>query len=214
MPSTVFDSAIYRDLFGTPAMRGVFSDETFVAKAVEVEIALAKVQGQLGIIPAAAAAEISTKVRAGAIDLARLKTETDNVGYPVVGLVHQLAEQCGEAGRYLHWGATTQDIIDTANVLQLKDAFALLSADLDAVDAAIAALTARHRMTVMAGRTHLQHALPITFGHKTAVWLSMIRRHRERLDQLDAARARAASSAARPARLPRSATAASRSMTR
>jgi 3-carboxy-cis,cis-muconate cycloisomerase len=184
MPSTVFDSAIYRDLFGTLAMRGVFSDETFVAKSVEVEVALARVQGRLGIIPAAAADEISAKARAGAIDLARLKTETDNVGYPVVGLVHQLAEQCGEAGRYLHWGATTQDIIDTANVLQLKDAFALLSADLDAVDAALAGLTAKHRMTVMAGRTHLQHALPITFGHKTAVWLSMIRRHRERLAQL------------------------------
>ncbi len=184
MPSTVFDSAIYRDLFGTPAMRGVFSDETFVAKAVEVEVALAKVQGRLGIIPAAAETEISTKARADGIDLARLKRETDNVGYPIVGLVHQLAEQCGEAGRYLHWGATTQDIIDTANVLQLEDAFALLSADLDAVDAALVGLTAKHRMTVMAGRTHLQHALPITFGHKTAVWLSMIRRHRERLAQL------------------------------
>jgi 3-carboxy-cis,cis-muconate cycloisomerase len=184
MASTVFDSAIYRDQFGTPAMRAVFSDETFVSKAVLVEVALAKVQGRLGIIPADAASEIAAKARAQAIDLARLKRETDNVGYPIVGLVHQLAEQCGAAGRYLHWGATTQDIVDTATVLQAKDALDLLAADIAAIDTTLAGLATKHRVTVMAGRTHLQHALPITFGHKAAVWLAMIRRHRERLDQL------------------------------
>jgi 3-carboxy-cis,cis-muconate cycloisomerase len=184
MPSTVFDSQIYRDQFGTPAMRAVFSDETFVAKAVLVEVVLARVQGRLGIIPADAASEIAIKARAEVIDLARLKAETDNVGYPIVGLVHQLAEQCGAAGRYLHWGATTQDIIDTATVLQIRDALGLLMADLEAIDSAVTSLAAKHRTTVMAGRTHLQHALPITFGHKAAVWLAMIKRHRERLAQL------------------------------
>jgi len=184
MPSTVFDSAIFRDQFGTPAMRAVFADDSFVAKATAVEVALAKVQGRLGIIPADAAGEIAAKARPDAIDLSRLKTETDNVGYPVVGLVHQLAELCGEAGRYLHWGATTQDIIDTATVLQVREAFGLIAADLAAIDAAVAGLAAKHRATVMAGRTHLQHALPITFGHKAAVWLAMMRRHRERLEQL------------------------------
>ena len=184
MPSTVFDSAIYRDAFGTPAMREVFSDESFVRHAVGVETALARVQGRLGVIPPDAAAAISTRSNAGAVDLARLKEETDLVGYPIVGLVHQLAEQCGDVGRYLHWGATTQDIIDTATVLQVREALALVGDDLAAIDIALAALAAKHRNTVMAGRTHLQHALPITFGLKAAVWLSMIRRHRERLDQL------------------------------
>ncbi|HXF55736.1 MAG TPA: adenylosuccinate lyase family protein [Hyphomicrobiaceae bacterium] len=184
MPSTVFDSAIFRDQFGTPAMRAVFADDSFVAKATAIEVALAKVQGRLGIIPADAAGEIAAKARPEAIDLARLKAETDNVGYPVVGLVHQLAEQCGEAGRYLHWGATTQDIIDTATVLQVREAFGLIAADLAAIDAAVSGLAAKHRTTVMAGRTHLQHALPITFGHKAAVWLAMVRRHQERLEQL------------------------------
>ena len=98
--------------------------------------------------------------------------------------MHQLAKQCGEAGRYVHWGATTQDIMDTATVLQMRDALALVDADLAALDAALAALAAKHRDTVMAGRTHLQHALPVTFGYKAAVWLGMIARHRERLAQL------------------------------
>jgi 3-carboxy-cis,cis-muconate cycloisomerase len=102
----------------------------------------------------------------------------------MVGLVHQLATQVGEAGGYVHWGATTQDIMDTATVLQIKDALALVEADLGAIEAALAALAATHRATVMAGRTHLQHALPVTFGYKAAVWLAMIRRHRQRLAEL------------------------------
>jgi 3-carboxy-cis,cis-muconate cycloisomerase len=98
--------------------------------------------------------------------------------------VHQLAKQCGEAGRYVHWGATTQDIMDTATVLQVREALGLVEADLAAIDAALAALAVRHRTTVMAGRTHLQHALPVTFGYKGAVWLAMVRRHAERLAEL------------------------------
>ena len=184
MPSTVFDSAIYQDAFGTSAMRAIFSDESFVLHAVAVETALARAQGRLGVIPAEAASAISAHASARGIDLARLKQETDVVGYPIVGLVHQLAKQCGDAGRYLHWGATTQDIMDTVTVLQMREGLALVAVDLAAIDAALASLALKHRDTLMAGRTHLQHALPITFGQKATVWLSMIRRHRERLDQL------------------------------
>lgn len=184
MPSTVFDSGIYKDLFGTPEMRSIFSDETAVAYAVKVEVALARVQGRLGVIPADAAHEIEQRADAAAIDLEELKRETELVGYPIVGLVHQLARRCGDAGRYLHWGATTQDIMDTASVLQVREAIGTIAADLARLDEAIAALARRHRLTVMAGRTHLQHALPTTFGHKAAVWLSMVRRNRERLRQL------------------------------
>ncbi|MGE0698725.1 MAG: adenylosuccinate lyase family protein, partial [Hyphomicrobiaceae bacterium] len=117
-------------------------------------------------------------------DLAKLKAETDVVGYPIVGIVHQLSKAAGDAGRFVHWGATTQDIMDTATVLQVRDALALVEADITAIETALAGLAAKHRDTVMAGRTHLQHALPITFGFKAAVWLSMMRRHRERLAQL------------------------------
>ena len=184
MPSTVYDSLLYRDAFGTPAMRAIFSDENFIAAAAKVEIAIARVQGRLGVIPADAAAAIEKAGASLPIDFAKLKTETDNVGYPIVGLVHQMAPHCGDAGRYLHWGATTQDIMDTATVLQIRDGIAIVEADLAALDKTLSALSLRHRTTAMAGRTHLQHALPVTFGHKTAVWLSMIRRHRERLSQL------------------------------
>lgn len=184
MPSLVFDSAIYRDAFGTEAMRQVFSDEAAVARQVEVEVALAKVEGRLGVIPQEAAAEIARRSDASKIDLAKLKQRTDVVGYPIVGLVAQLAQQCGEAGRYLHWGATTQDVMDTGLVLQLREALALVGTDLEALEAALAKLARDHRLTVMAGRTHMQQALPITFGYKAAVWLSMIVRHRRRLEEL------------------------------
>ena len=184
MPSTVFDSGIFRDAFGTPAMRAVFCDAALIARYVEVEVALAAAEASVGVIPADAAQAIRRLARADAIDVDRLKAETDLVGYPIVGIVHQMAKQCGEAGRYVHWGATTQDIMDTATVLQMRDALALVDADLAALDATLAALAAKHRDTAMAGRTHLQHALPVTFGYKAAVWLGMVSRHRERVAQL------------------------------
>ena len=184
MPSTVFDSAIFRDVFGSPDMRAIFSDEALVARYVEVEVAIAKVQGKLGLIPADAAGEIARASAAFVPDMAKLKTETDLVGYPIVGVVHQLQKVCGEAGRYLHWGATTQDIMDTATVLQVRNALDLIDADLKVIGTDLARLADQQRATVMAGRTHLQHALPTTFGLKVAVWLSMIDRHRERLAQL------------------------------
>lgn len=184
MPSSVFDFVIFRDMFGTPAMRAVFSDEAVARRYMEVEVALAQAEAKVGVIPAEAAREIKARSNPADIDLAKLKSETDVVGYPIIGIVHQMAKQCGEAGRFVHWGATTQDIMDTATVLQIREALALVEADLAALDVTLTALSAKYRNTVMAGRTHLQHALPITFGFKTAVWLSMIRRNRERLSQL------------------------------
>ena len=184
MPSTVFDSAIFRDMFGTPAMRAVFSDEGMVDRYVAVEVALAAAEAQVGIIPSDAAQSIRALANPGGIDLSKLKAEADVVGYPIVGLVHQLAKQCGEAGRYIHWGATTQDIMDTATVLQVRDALALVAEDIAGIDSALAVLADKHRATVMAGRTHLQHALPVTFGYKAAVWLSVMRRHGQRLTDL------------------------------
>ena len=184
MPSTVFDSGIFRDAFGTPTMRAIFSDEATVARYVEVEVALAAAEARAGVIPQDAADAIKRGADARAIDLAQLKTETDLVGYPIVGLVRQLSKQCGDAGRYVHWGATTQDIMDTATVLQIRDALTIVEADLAALETSLAGLARKHRDAVMAGRTHLQHALPVTFGYKAAVWLSMIQRHRRRVSEI------------------------------
>ncbi len=185
----ILDSAIFADMFGAPAMRAVFGDLAFLARCTEVEAALARAQARLGVIPADAAAPISRAAAAivehpETLDLARLKRETENVGYPILPLVRQLADHTGEAGRWLHWGATTQDIMDTAVVLQIRAGLELIEQDLTAVRGHLADLARRHRDTPMAGRTHLQHALPITFGYKAAIWLSALDRHAERLVQL------------------------------
>ena len=185
----VLDSAIFADMFGTPAMRGLFGDEPFLARCVEVEAALARSQGRLGIIPVEASEAITRAASAlangrRALDLARLKKETETVGYPILPLVRQLAEWAGDYGRYIHWGATTQDIMDTAVVLQIRAGLGLVEEDLTAVRGHLAALARRYRDAPMAGRTHLQHALPVTFGYKAAVWLSALDRHADRLREL------------------------------
>lgn len=171
-------------MFGTAAMRAVFDDAATLRRYVETEVALARVQGRLGIIPQAAADAIAARADAAALDLDVLRHETEIVGYPILPLVHQLARMCGPEGEYLHWGATTQDIMDTATVLQVREALDLIEADLVELDGILDSLAQRYRDAPMAGRTHLQHALPITFGYKAAVWLLMVRRHRERLTQL------------------------------
>ena len=185
MPVSIIDSGIYGNLFGADAMRAVFSERGQVQKWLDVEAALARVQGRLGIIPEAAAAEISARADAALIDMDLMREEVDRVGYAIMPLVHRLAALCeGDAGRYVHWGTTTQDIKDTGVVLQIRDALALVEADLLAVRDGLARLAREYRDTPMAGRSHLQHALPVTFGYKAAVWLAPVERHLERLDQL------------------------------
>jgi 3-carboxy-cis,cis-muconate cycloisomerase len=186
MSSTVFDSALFKDMFGTAEMRQIFSDEGYLGRCMEVEAALARAQAGIGMIPADAAQRITAMAATVSdLDLDRMKRETEIVGYPILPLVKQLAALCGpEAGRYVHWGATTQDIMDTAVVLQLRSAFELIERDLRALLETLAALASRYRDTPMAGRTHLQQALPVTFGYKAAVWRSPFKRHLERLQAM------------------------------
>src|SRR5262249_16060578 len=106
-------------------------------------------------------------------------------GYPILPLVHQLARQCGEAGRFVHWGATTQDIMDTAVVLQIRDGLRLIKEDIAALRGVHADLARKHRDTPMAGRPYLQQALPVTFGYKAAIWLAAFDRHAQRLRELE-----------------------------
>ena len=189
MAVSALDSAIFADMFGTAAMREVFGDGAFLARCVEVEAALARAEARLGVIPAEAAEAITHAADSlisgrAALDVARLKTETETVGYLILPLVRQIAELAGPAGRYLHWGATTQDIMDTAAVLQIRAGLLLVEEDLTAARGHLVALARKYRDTPMAGRTHLQHALPVTFGYKAAVWLYALDRHAERLRQL------------------------------
>jgi 3-carboxy-cis,cis-muconate cycloisomerase len=185
MPSTAIDSSVLGNLFSTEAMRLVFSDENRIRHYLEIEAALARVQGRLGIIPAAAAAEIQKQAVLENIELDELARRTEVAGSPIIPLVEQLVEICGnDFGQYCHWGATTQDITDNATVMQVREALALTDADLCAIADALAALAQRHRATPMAGRSNLQHAVPITFGYKMAAMLAAVERHRTRLAEL------------------------------
>ncbi len=184
MHSTLIDSRFLGSLFSTPEMKQVFSDNGTLARYTETEVALALAEGKLGLIPAEAAKTIAERASQIALDMDRLERETHNVGYPILPLVHQLAEGLGDAGKFLHWGATTQDIMDTALVLQIRAGLDLVAADLRGVAEQLRRLSAEYRDTPMAGRTHLQHALPVTFGLKTAIWLGMVERNLERLQQL------------------------------
>lgn len=130
MASTVFDSTLFRDMFGTAEMRAVFSDEALVGRYLEAEAALARAQARAGVVPKDAAAAIDAASRSIKLDFDKLRHETEIVGYPILPLVHQLSEAAGEAGRYVHWGATTQDIMDTANVLQIRAALDIVARDL------------------------------------------------------------------------------------
>ncbi|SEI00522.1 adenylosuccinate lyase family protein [Tardiphaga sp. OK245] len=183
MGSTVFDSVLFRDMFGTAEMRAVFADVALVGRYIEAEVALARAQARLGVVPKEAAQAIEAAAKSIRIDFDKLRAETEIVGYPILPLVHQLSEAAGEAGRYVHWGATTQDIMDTANVLQIRAALQIVARDLCEVRDILATMAKKYRDTPMAGRTHLQQALPVTFGYKAAVWLSSIDRHIERVDQ-------------------------------
>jgi 3-carboxy-cis,cis-muconate cycloisomerase len=184
MPTNPADGPILGVLYGSDAMRAVFDEAMYFQRMLDVEAALARAQARLGIIPAEAAAAITEAARYENLDPAELAASARNVGYPVVGLVAGLSRAAGAAGGWTHWGATTQDIMDTATVLQARDGLALIRGSLLAMIAALARQADRHRATVMAGRTHLQQALPITFGLKCATWAQPLIAHVERLDQL------------------------------
>ena len=185
MPATILDSDVFRDIFTTDTMRHVFSDENRVQKYLDVEAALARVQARLGIIPRKAAAEIVRHCSAKKMNMALLKSQTEKIGYPVLPVVQQLVKRCkGGLGEWCHWGATTQDITDTATILQIREALDLIEDDLDAIAGALARLARKYRDTPMIGRSNLQQAVPITFGYKMATMLDAFERHRQRLNEL------------------------------
>ena len=184
MPINPADGPILGVLYGSDAMRAVFDERAYFQRMLDVEAALARVQARLGIIPADAAAAIAAAARYENLDPAELAASARNVGYPVVGLVAGLSRAAGKAGAWTHWGATTQDIMDTATVLQVREGLALIRTELLGLLHALTAQADRHRDTVMAGRTHLQQALPTSFGLKCAVWASPFIGHLQRLDQL------------------------------
>jgi 3-carboxy-cis,cis-muconate cycloisomerase len=178
------DSAIFSPLFSDAEISALLTDEAFVTALVEVEAALARAHARVGVIPAAAADQIS-RVKAANIDITALTKGTIRSGFPIIALVQQIRRQAGEeAEPYVHWGATTQDIMDIASVLQMRAAIELFKPAILNIIRRLSELAQRHRTTVMAGRTHGQQALPITFGLKVASWIAPMLRHAERLDEI------------------------------
>ena len=185
MPSTIVDSHIFQGIFSTDEMRSVWSDENRTQCYLDIEAALAMVQGKIGIIPQEAADEIVSHCRLDEIDMVELRRQTERIGYPIIAVVNQINALCRDGlGEYCHWGATTQDITDTATVLQIREALDLVDGELTAISAGLARLAREHRDTPMIGRSNLQQAIPVTFGYKMAGLLSAVERHRERLTQL------------------------------
>jgi 3-carboxy-cis,cis-muconate cycloisomerase len=180
VPSTL-NCTLLGDFFGTPAMRAVFDSRALLQAWLDAEVALAEAQAECGVIPAEAAPAIRAAARAEAYDLEELRAQINATQHPLVPLVRALTDAAGEWGRYVHYGATTQDIMDTAAVLQVRTGLDLLTDDLTAIRTALAELAVRHADTPMAGRTHGQHAVPITFGLKVSVWLDELDRDAERL---------------------------------
>ncbi len=169
-------------LFGDPAVDAMLSDAALVAAMLRVEVALAKAEASLGIIPERAVDAIEQSAIGADYDLTALATEAASAGNLAIPLVRQLTARVAridaDSARYVHWGATSQDIIDSAMLLQLRAAIEIVLASLDSASNAAASLAERHGATVMAGRTWLQHATPITFGLKAAGWMSALDRVR------------------------------------
>ncbi len=164
-------------LFSTPSMSAAFSPEAHIRKMLAFEAALAQAEARAGIIPAEAALSIAACCKVELFDVAALYREAATAGTTAIPLVRMLTAQVeGEAARYVHWGATSQDAIDTALMLQMREGLDLLVTDLLSIGTACATLAEQHRHTIMAGRTLLQQALPITFGLKAARWLALVTR--------------------------------------
>jgi 3-carboxy-cis,cis-muconate cycloisomerase len=176
--------ALFDPLFGSPAMREVFSDAARVQRMLDFEAALAQAEARCGVIPETEAQKIASKCKAELIDFDALALATADSVNPAIPLVNQLtalvAKENPDAARFVHWGATSQDANDTGLVLQVRHAFDILNSDLAALSAGLAQLAEKHRSTPIAGRTLMQHALPTTFGVKIAGWLDAMSRYRER----------------------------------
>ncbi|MBM3597177.1 MAG: 3-carboxy-cis,cis-muconate cycloisomerase [Alphaproteobacteria bacterium] len=175
-------------LFGTEAAFGLFSDQARLQGMLDFEAALARAEARLGVIPANAAPAIVDKCRAELFDLDALARAAAGAGNLAIPMVKQLTELVAradqDAARFVHWGATSQDAIDTGLLLQLRHFLDLADGDLARLSDALARLTEAHGQTPMVGRTWMQHALPITFALKTAGWLDAIERHRRRFAEL------------------------------
>ena len=178
----VADSLLYRHLWTSPELDGLFAERERLQRWLDVLAALARAQASLQIIPAESARLITEHADAGRLDLDRVAAETRRTGHSTLGLIHELQLIVPDSAReHLYYGATVQDVTDTWFGLVLRDVGALVERKVRALADLLLELAARHRETVMVGRTHGQPGAPITFGFKVAGWLDELCRHLDRL---------------------------------
>ncbi len=177
MPILPIDTGRY----GSPEMLKIFDEENRLQKMLDVEAALAWAHGRVGNIPKSDAKNIVEKSSIKYVKLSRVKEIEDEIKHDVMAIVRALAEVCGPSGQYVHLGATSSDMLDTATALQLKEAVNLIEERLNALESVLLERVEKHKMSLMIGRSHGQHALPTTFGFKAAVWTREVARHIQRL---------------------------------
>ena len=184
MASGTLDSRVFRVMFVSEDMRKIFSDENKVQKWLDTEAALARAQAKLGIISKERAIQISKFARAELLDLDAIG-EHYKSSITIVPLLKEFKKVFDDdSGEFVHWGATSQDIMDNGMTLQIREAIALIKKLLEKTYIESLRISEKYKNTVMAGRTHVIHALPITFGFKTAMWAAEIRRSLDRLDEI------------------------------
>ncbi len=170
--------------YGSEEMRKIFDVENKLNLMLKVEAALAKAHAELGNIPKEAAEEIEKKANTKFVKLERVREIEAEIKHDIMAMVKALSEACGEHGKYVHLGATSYDIVDTANALQFKEALKIIFKDLLNLEEILLNLAEKYKKLVAVGRTHGQHALPITYGLKFAIWAREVRRHITRLKQV------------------------------
>ncbi len=182
--ASAFDSFYLEDRYGSKAMRAIWSDRAMVQAWLDCEAALALAESDVGIVPKAAARAIRKAARVENISLRAMRKEFDLTWNPILPLVNALRARLPEsAAQWVHWGATSKNIMDTGSALQIQATYRVVYAGLDRIERALVAIARKHRDTLMAARTHGQQAIPITLGYKVAVWIDNIRRQRERLHE-------------------------------
>ena len=180
----IIDSVVYEHLWSTPAARERFGERGRLQAWLEIIAALAAVQAEVGLVPAAAAEEIAATARVDSFDLSEIAAGTRETGHSTLGLIDAWRRRLSpDAREWVYWGATVQDVTDTWTGIVMRDVLDDADRDLETLERALVTLAAVHRDTVMLGRTHGQPGLPITFGFKAAVWAAEMRRHRERVAQ-------------------------------
>ncbi len=185
MSISFIDYEIQENLYSTREMKNICNEQTRLQRFLDVEAALAYAEGETGIIPKEAAKEISLKANLKIFDMKNVKSSYKVNMNSIIPLINELKRICSEdTSGYVHYGATTQDIVDTALVLEAKDFLKVITNRLNILDELLRTLTSKHKRTVMIGRTHGQFALPITFGLKTAIWLQEMRRNAHRINSL------------------------------